>query len=56
MSVRVGIMRKSEPALSVIVTMQSNPWSSGNGPIKSIAMLSQRESGIGSGCKGPVGL
>jgi len=46
----------SELSLSVIVRIQSNPLSTGNGPIKHIATLSPRASGIGRGCKGPAGL
>ena len=36
--------------------MQSIPLSTGNGPMKSIAMESPWASGIGRGCSGPTGL
>ena len=55
-SVRVGIRRMSLFSRSVIVAMQLKPSSSGRGPMKSIAILSHRRSGTGSGWRGPVGL
>src|SRR5271168_2009358 len=51
-----GTSRTSEPSLSVSVSKQSKPSSGGNGPIKSIATESQRPSGTGKGCKGPISL
>ena len=50
------MMRMSKPSLSVIVSMQSKPLSLGKGPMKSIAIESQRLSGIGRGWRGPNGL
>ena len=55
MVVQVGIIRMSEPSLSVIDKIQLKLSSSGRGPMKSIATLSPRSSGIGRGCRGPVG-
>lgn len=55
-SVQVGISRTSDPRRSVIVSRQLKPLSRGKGPTKSIATLSRRLSGIGSGCRGPAGL
>jgi hypothetical protein len=46
---RVGIIRMSEFKRSVIVRIQSKPESIGRGPMKSMATLSPRDSGMGSG-------
>ena len=51
----VGINWMSEPKRSVIVRMVSKPSSSGSGPMKSITTELQHFSGMGSGCKGPMG-
>ena len=48
-SVVVGMIRMSEPSLSVIVRMQLWPSSSGRGPIKSRVITSHRWSGTGKG-------
>jgi len=56
MSVLDGVMCMSAPRKSVIVTMQLKPSSSGQGPIKSIAMELPCSSGMGRGCSGPAGL
>ena len=51
--VEVGIILISEFSLSVMVSIQSCPWSLGRGPIKSIDMESQHLSGTGNGWSGP---
>ena len=51
-----GIICMSEPKRSVKVIIESKPLSKGRGPMKSIATESQRESGIGNGWRGPIGL
>lgn len=38
-----------------MVRIQSNPSSTGKGPMKSKEIESQRSSGTGRGCKGPAG-
>ena len=55
MSVCVGTILTSDPELSIIVAMQLNLLSLGNGQMKLIAMLSPRLSRIGRGWRGPVG-
>ena len=44
-----GTIQMSEPKLSVIVIIQSNPLSTSKGPIKSIATKSPHLSGTGNG-------
>lgn len=55
-SVWVATICISDPSQSVIVKIQSFPSSSGNGPMKSMAIDSQWELGTGKGCRGPEGL
>lgn len=42
------------PSLSIMVTIALNPLSLGRGPMKSIAMESNLQSGIGNGWRGPA--
>ena len=56
MSRQVGIIQISEPSQSVMDKIQSTFLSKGNGLMKLIATLSPWVSGMGRGCKGPVGL
>ena len=52
----IGASRTSAPRRSVMVRIVSFPSSLGRGPTKSNATASNRASGTGRGCRGPVGL
>jgi len=53
MSMVVGMIRMSAPSWSVINSMQLYPPSSGNGLMKSMAMLLPHSSRTGRGCNSP---